>query len=88
MEADAIDRLKSGFINPAVKSIDLSEVLIERNAKGKSIEHKLFEVHPTRSDAAETNWTTLPPETLFHKVPSALSPWLISQLKSETGARP
>lgn len=88
MEADAINRLKSGFIKPEITSIDLNEVLIERNAKGQPVEHKLFEVHLTRSDAAEIDWATLPPETLFHKVPSALSPWLISQLKSEIGKQP
>lgn len=87
MEADAIDRLKSGFTNPMVQSIDLTAVLIERDAKGKPIEHKLFEVRPTRSDTAGIDWATLPPDTLFHQVPSALSPWLVSQLKSETGPR-
>jgi hypothetical protein len=87
MEADAINRLKSGFEDPAVQSIDLKAILIERNDKGKPVERRLFEVHPTRSDTSRIQWATLPPDTLFHQVPSALSRWLVSQLRSEAGPR-
>lgn len=84
MEADAINRLKSGFVNKAVQSIDLKEILIGRGPKGKPTAHELFEVRPTVSEATPIDWSKMAPQTLFHTVPSALSPWLLAQLKLES----
>lgn len=82
MAADAVARLKTSFADPPVKSVDLTETLVGRNAKGKPVPHEMFQVQATRQGTAHVNWTTLEPQNLFEIVPSALSPWLTAQLKA------
>jgi hypothetical protein len=82
MSADAVNRLRQGFADKAVTSIDYKAILTAPGAKGE-MPHQIFELRMDRATASKIDWKTLPPTALFKLAPSHLSHWLVNGMAKE-----